>query len=65
MTPYQLRVVDEKKDLDLKKVSLANFITDNNLFETLNTEEQARLKTQYKHMTDYSLVLGLRINHFH
>lgn len=62
--PHQQRVVDEKSDLDTKANALSNFIGTNPVFETLDAEEQERLKAQNDLMWQYSEVLGSRIAAF-
>lgn len=62
MKPYQQRVVEEKKELDVKAKALSDFIGLNDEFETINPEEQERLKEQCEIMWQYSEVLGARID---
>lgn len=63
MQPFQQRVVDEKAELDEKLVKLIAFF-DMDLFASLPSDEQDRMKRQASAMTDYSVVLGERINAF-
>jgi hypothetical protein len=63
MKPHQLRVVEEKKELDEKRDKLFDFIgTDT--FNSLPGAEQERLKEQRKIMADYSNILEERIGAF-
>ena len=64
MLPYQQRVVDEKAELDTKAKALSNFIGLNPAFESIDPEEQERMKEQCEIMWEYSEVLGKRIAAF-
>jgi hypothetical protein len=64
MLPHQERVVQEKKELDEKLVKLTEFIGLSSKFRGLDSNEKARLYRQHKHMMDYSMVLGERIDAF-
>ena len=64
MQPHQQRVVDEKAALDEKATALSNFIGTSPIFETLDQEEQERLKEQNDVMWQYSEILGKRIAAF-
>ena len=64
LNPHQQRVVDEKKELDVKAVALSNFIGLSPIFETLDSVEQARLREQNEVMRQYSEILGARIAAF-
>ncbi len=64
MLPHQQRVVDEKNELDIKAKALSNFIGLNPTFETLDADEQERLKEQNDVMWQYSEILGKRIAAF-
>lgn len=64
LKPFQQRVVDEKKELDVKIDNLKKFIAESPTFKTLPVEEQARMQSQYYAMTRYSDVLGERIAAF-
>ena len=64
MQEYQQRVVDEKNELDTKAKALSDFIGNSPMFETLDTDEQERMKLQNDIMWQYSEVLGLRIEAF-
>ena len=63
MQDFQLRVVEEKEQLDAKREALGNF-KNSKFFELLPWQEQERLNTQAHLMTMYSAVLGERINNF-
>lgn len=63
MAPHQQRVVDEKKDLDEKRVKLQAFFN-TDLFRVLDQGEKDRLSTQYSVMALYSEILGQRIAAF-
>lgn len=64
MQPHQQRVVDEKAQLDERKQKLGEFIEGNQLFHSLDQEEQSRLCRQFNIMGEYSSVLGERIEAF-
>lgn len=63
MLPHQQRVVDEKNELDDKRTKLSSFFI-NRIYLTLPHDEQARLHLQYVFMTEYSNILGQRIDNF-
>ncbi len=60
---YQQRVIAEAKDLDTRRLALAEFIQ-GPVFGTLDIGEQARLKLQFQMMTGYAIVLHDRIANF-
>ena len=62
--PHQQRVIDEKKELDDKATKLSQFIGTNPVFETIDDEEQERMKEQCEIMWQYSEILGKRIAAF-
>lgn len=64
LEPHQQRVVCEKQELDARIDKLKDFIGNNPIFDSLEKDEQYRLKRQYNHMCDYSDVLGERIEAF-
>jgi hypothetical protein len=64
MQPHQERVVQEKEELDKKANALSDFIGNSPIFETIDPEEQERLKEQNDIMWQYSEVLGKRIAAF-
>lgn len=63
MNDFQLRVLKEKEELDVKINALASFLC-KEMFEALKVEEQFRLKKQFEIMKLYSAILGERIAHF-
>lgn len=64
MKLHQQRVIDEKAGLDERAKKLSDFIGNNPMFETLDPEEQERMKVQNDLMWQYSEVLGERIAAF-
>lgn len=64
MQPHQQRVVDEKTELDTKAKALSEFIGNNPIFETIDSDEQERMKEQCEIMWQYSEILGKRIASF-
>jgi hypothetical protein len=60
MTPFQLRVVEEKKNLDDKISKLTVFIA-GETYASLDDQEQGRLSSQLEYMKNYSEILGQRI----
>lgn len=64
MQPYQQRVIEEKEELDKKAKALSDFIGNSQVFDTLDPEEQERLKEQNDVMWQYSEILGRRISAF-
>lgn len=63
MNDFQLRVLKEKEELDVKINALCSFMV-KDIFESLKLEEQFRLKKQFEIMKLYSAVLGERIANF-
>lgn len=63
MEPYQQRVVDEKRELDVKTKALESFAS-TKVFGSLDPQEQARLHLQFYLMRGYSEVLSERIEGF-
>ena len=63
MEAYQLRVVEEKKELDEKIERLKAFM-EGSIFASLDRDERSRLTLQLEHMNGYSEVLGQRIAAF-
>jgi hypothetical protein len=61
--PHQLRVVQEKADLDVKLTALKSFVA-GDIFPTINKAEQERLVRQVEAMEQYSSILGERIEFF-
>lgn len=60
---YQLRVVEEKVELDGRLTRLGLFIGSDK-FHELPEAERERLTRQWQHMSGYSQVLGDRIAAF-
>lgn len=56
----QQDLLDEERELNIKIVSLVNFINDPN-FESLGCERKSLYKRQEKAMIEYSLALRERI----
>lgn len=63
-SPHQFRVIAEKEELDKKAQALSKFIGESPIFETLDSEEQERMKEQNDIMWKYSEILGKRIASF-
>jgi hypothetical protein len=63
LLPYQARVVDEKRELDIKRDALNMFIGSPS-FATISYDEQTRLHHQAIHMAHYSHILADRIEAF-
>jgi hypothetical protein len=61
--PHQQRVIDEKTELDEKRVRLKEFF-ETERYSELDTAEQARMRYQAVAMREYSAVLGERIAAF-
>ena len=57
---WQLRVVEEKSELDTKIANLRVFIRSPK-FDTVSQSEQWRMTTQMHTMVQYSAILGARI----
>ena len=64
MKPFQVRVTNEKTELDTKIASLKDFIN-HTQFATLNGDEQKLLSQQLEVMIQYSNILGERILGWH
>jgi len=64
MQQYQQRVIDEKTEIDARAKALGEFIGRNPVFETIDPEEQERMKFQNGIMWQYSEILGDRIAAF-
>ena len=63
MEAYQLRVIEEKKELDAKIKSLENFLK-LEIFVKIEKSEQNRLASQLNIMRDYAMILHQRIINF-
>jgi len=62
--PHQKRVIDEKKELDIKLIALEAFIDNSAIYTALPQDEKDRLRKQRGFMEGYSIVLTERINAF-
>ena len=62
--PHELRVMQEKTDLDEKRIKLRAFIEDRPKFFTLDVVDRTLLESQLHAMNDYSAILGQRIARF-
>lgn len=60
---YQQRVMDEQAELVWRIDKLREFMQTSTFFD-LDSKEIDRMYRQLKHMTDYSRVLGERIDAF-
>lgn len=63
MKPHELRVVDEKKELDEKIVKLTEFFR-TKTFAYLDSADRHLMLEQRSFMIDYSDALGKRIARF-
>ena len=63
MKQYQLRVQNEKYDLDCKIGKLRDFHK-TPVYESLSGDEKILLCAQERHMDEYSRILGKRIAAF-
>lgn len=63
MEEYKERVVDEKHELDVKLEKLRLFFS-TSIFNNIDSDEQDRLNRQEVMMTQYSKILGERIENF-
>ena len=64
MVPHQMRVVQEKQELDTKIEALIKFTTTSDIFANLPETDKQHLTDQLSTMHGYSAILGLRINRF-
>ena len=64
MQPHEQRVIEEKRELDEKLVRLSLFIGKDNIFKSLDSEDQKLLIEQETIMVDYSGILAERIERF-
>lgn len=64
MQPYQLRVVQEKSELDTKIQALTAFAKSDAFSQDVPEPEQRRMLRQLVVMQDYSRILGERIAAF-
>ena len=63
MAPFQERVVEEKRELDEKREKLYAF-TQTEICHNLPFDERNRLARQLAVMSEYSTILGARIEAF-
>lgn len=63
MAPYQERVIQEKRELDERRLRLLAFIHTAR-FASLSADERDRLRRQREVMDEYSGILGERIGAF-
>ena len=63
ISPYQQRVIDEKKELDAKIAKLKEFCL-TSIFDDLPSRDKILLTEQEGHMVNYSGVLWQRIIRF-
>ena len=61
MNNYKSRLRKELEDLNFKIEKLNNFIEKNDIFETIDLEEQELLKEQRRIMNKYANILRKRI----
>ena len=61
MDDYKSRLRKELKDLNFKIEKLNNFIEKNDIFKTIDLEEQEFLKGQREIMSKYANILRKRI----
>ena len=61
MDDYKSRLRKELEDLNFKIEKLNNFIEKNDIFKTIDSEEQELLKEQREIMTKYANILRKRI----
>lgn len=64
MKAHELRVVEEKKELEAKLMALQAFIITNPLFEDLPRNEKQLLREQAQVMDEYNDILKSRIDLF-
>ncbi len=61
--PWQLRVIEGKKELDARLVKLSEFLS-GEAFAVMTEDDQELLLSQKNHMSTYSDILGERIARF-
>jgi len=64
MQPHQQRVIQERDELKTKATALSEFIGTSPVFETIDPDEQERLKEQCEIMWQYFEILEYRIAAF-
>lgn len=63
MEPYQQRVIEERKALDIKLQALLTFLA-SDLAKKVETDEYIRMVKQAELMTGYQQILCTRIDNF-
>lgn len=64
MADWQVRVIEEKRELDVKIAALRASLANRTFTIRLPLDELTRLKDQQHHMAQYSAILGERIAAF-
>lgn len=64
MPEHQMRVIEERNELQAKLMALHGFICKGSVFETLDVSEQDRLREQANIMGQYDDILKARIDAF-
>ena len=64
MKDYQVRVIKEKEELDIKIKALQKFIESKDFVDIGKLNEQISLREQLKVMNQYSEILKTRINRY-
>lgn len=64
MPPHQVRVLDEKNQLDERLTALKSFIKNSLIYTGLDDGEKLRLVKQERVMQSYSDILAERIENF-
>ena len=63
MAPHEERVVNEKKELDVKVAALRSFFT-KEIYAELLEDDKTLLRSQERAMSLYSDILQMRIDRF-
>lgn len=64
MLPHQQRVIDERDELEVKRLALEKFINESPIFENLTISDRELMCEQYRSMCVYSATLAERIRRF-
>lgn len=64
LQPHQMRVVEEKKQLDERAEKLRGFLAADDSVKLVDEAERLRMIEQCKVMLEYSRIIGERIMHF-
>jgi len=64
MQPHQQRVIDERDELEVKRLALEKFITENPIFKSISVSDGELLCEQFRAMCVYSAILAERIRRF-